>query len=151
MPTRRRSSNDVIAESPYAAGGGALGGGSRSNGITKTASYNNQSGSNNAAWKHKHTKTLPWGEDVAVEATGGVAVAARGDYDSDGTSNGGGDGDDVRKGGAFDGRKCATNQSAREMAAGGGLGGREREGYRRLVRFVLERARPSVARKAWPA
>ncbi|CAM9121210.1 unnamed protein product [Ectocarpus sp. 6 AP-2014] len=51
-----------IADSPYAAGGGTIGG---SNGTSTT-------GGGNATWKHKHTKTLPWGDEGEVLGEAGV-------------------------------------------------------------------------------
>ncbi|CAM9480827.1 unnamed protein product, partial [Scytosiphon promiscuus] len=115
MSTRRRSSNDVIAESPYAAGGGAFGN-TKASGMTKTG-YNTSNGTNNnSSWKHKHTKTLPWGQDGVV----------RGD----------GDGHAGRDRETFGGRPTIANQSAGERTAAGrgsGVGGGEREGYRRQL------------------
>ncbi|CAN0400145.1 unnamed protein product, partial [Ectocarpus sp. 12 AP-2014] len=63
--TRRRNTDGAvssIADSPYAAGGGTIGG---SNGTSVN-------GGGNATWKHKHTKTLPWGDEG--EALGGACV-----------------------------------------------------------------------------
>lgn len=131
---RRKSSDDVIADSPYAAGGGS----SSSNTTTTTTitSKNSQAanhsngndngngtGSGNAAWKHKHTKTLPWGEDGVAGVDGG------GDGGSGGCTP---DADAGRQEGRGLGREPAVDRLA-EKRTDGGRGGRAREGYRLQV------------------
>ncbi|CAB1119581.1 unnamed protein product [Ectocarpus sp. CCAP 1310/34] len=102
---RRRNTDGAvssIADSPYAAGGGTIGG---SNGTSAN-------GVGNATWKHKHTKTLPWGDEG--EALGGAGVV-------------GGEDDGGRDLYGF-GRPTAT-QIARK-GVGEGRGGAPRSGYR---------------------
>ncbi|CAM9373377.1 unnamed protein product [Ectocarpus fasciculatus] len=107
--TRRRNTDGTIgsiADSPYAAGGGTIGG---SNGTAAN-------GGGNATWKHKHTKTLPWGDEEG--ALGGADVVG-GEDD--------GDGDGGRDLYGF-GRPTAS-QLARK-GADEGRGGAPRSGYR---------------------
>lgn len=120
---RRRNTDGAvgsIADSPYAAGGGTIGG---SNGTSAT-------GGGNATWKHKHTKTLPWGDEG--EALGGAGVV-------------GGEDDGGRDLFGF-GRPTAT-QLARKGAEEG-RGGAPRSGYRTQVRRLAGRARGGVLLRA---
>ncbi len=117
---RRKSTNDIVAASPYAAGGGG--------GIScKNTSFGNTTNSrsrtsSNAAWKHKHTKTLPWSE----EDTNGGGGSSGGEG---GDSGGGGGG-----AGALD-----VGMPDEDEGGFGGLGGgltvgvKAREGYRLQV------------------
>eukprot|EP00752_Nemacystus_decipiens_P005611 g5077.t3 len=114
--SKRKSSNNVIADSPYAAGGTTNTSTSKNN---HSAHHNNSNGSSDAAWKHKHTKTLPWGEDgvVGVDRVGG---SGDGSYAPDADAR--------RHDGGF-GREATVDRLADERTEGG-RGGRAREGYR---------------------
>ena len=120
--SRRKSANDVLAASPYAAGGG----GSSSGG----GGGNSSSSNSNAAWKHKHTKTLPWSEEGAV---GGES----------GGGGGGGGGDGGERGGDGGGNG-ALDVNPDDEAFGGGitLGAKAREGYRLQVEGYRCRMEP---------
>lgn len=112
--TRRRNTDDAvgsIADSPYAAGGGTIGG---SNGTIA-----NDGG--NATWKHKHTKTLPWGDEE--QAVGGAGVV-------DGEYDGGRD--------LYGFARPAASQLARR-GADEDRGGAPRSGYRAQVRALAGR------------
>lgn len=124
--SRRKSSDDIIADSPYAAGGSNNT--SRNNHSSNHSNSNggsSSSGSSNAAWKHKHTKTLPWGEEGAIGVGGGG--------DGGGGDRGGGSGtpNAGRQEGGF-GREPSVDRSAEERTERG-RGGRAREGYRLQV------------------
>lgn len=112
--TRRRSSDDVITDSPYAAESR----GSKNTDNIPTNSNSSSTSSNNAGWKHKHTKTLPWGE-------GGEAIGA-------GAGGGGGRSSstrDVRREKEEGFARPAVDRLARNDTKGN-RGGRAREGYR---------------------
>lgn len=123
--SRRKSSDDIIADSPYAAGGSSSTTTNRNNHSTN---HNNSNGSSNAAWKHKHTKTLPWGEDRVVGMGGGGG----------GSGGSGGscspEADDGRQEGGF-GREPAVDRLAQQITEGG-RGRRVREGYRFQVWYA---------------
>ena len=122
--SRRKSSSDVIADSPYAAGG---------SGNTTTSKINHASssnGSSNAAWKHKHTKTLPWGESGVIAVDGGGSGGSGG-----GCGSCSPDADSGRQEEGF-GRQPAGDRFGNEVTEGG-RGGKAREGYRLQVHMLV--------------
>lgn len=122
---RRKGTDGVLVDSPYAA----------SNGMSKSVDTNGTIKTHSAAWEHKQTKTLPWDGGGAVGiATAAAEGAPKMSAGVCGTGRG------------VAGRSDGAAAGVRGVLGDESIGGR-REGYRLQVRTAVRWEREGLPAK----